>query len=167
MSNDTRFERRETHKYGLGVFALVPISAGGLIASFDGEFLQAPTAMELPNDPPLLAGRHAIQYGEHIWRDGKVNGIARYISHSCDPNCGIWGWFNIVAMRDIKAGEELCWDYAMSEDSNFRMGCLCGSLICRKIVGAFSLLSSDQREEFVRRCHGFISDWLVEKYKLY
>jgi SET domain-containing protein len=49
-------------------------------------------------------------------RDAGVGGnIARYINHSCAPNCWvevkgdtIW----IRASRNIKAGEELTYDYA-------------------------------------------------------
>jgi SET domain-containing protein len=167
MTDNTKFERRETHKYGLGVFALVDIKMGELISSFDGEYYVANSAMSLPNYPPLFAGRHAIQWGMYSWRDGKIDGIARYISHSCDPNCGIRGSFDIVAIRNIGAGEELHWDYAMSENSNFRMDCLCGSPGCRKIVGAFSILFPEQREDFVIHNRGFISNWLVREYSLY
>jgi len=163
-----KVERRETGVYGLGVFALEDIKAGTVIATFDGVYYEAVSAMQLPNDPPLCAGRHAIQYSENRWRDGTVDGIARYIAHSCDPNCGIQNQFDIVAKRDIKAGEELKWDYGMSEDSDFLMKCLCGSqALCRGEVGAFHLLSVQEREQFVLRNKGFISQWLVDKYKLY
>ncbi len=166
--DNPKVKRKETSKYGLGVFATADIKAGELISSFtDGEFYNASDAMSLPNDPPLFAGRHAIEYAEGQWRDGEIDRIARYVAHSCEPNCGIKNLFDIVAMRDIEAGEEITWDYAMSEDSNFRMNCLCGKPTCRGVVGAFSLLSSEQRLEFTNRCSGFISVWLVYKYELY
>ena len=65
-------------------------------------------------------------------------------------------------MRDIRAGEELLWDYDMSEDSDWRMECRCGSVSCRKIIGAFSLTPQSVRDKY----HGYISDWLVVKYGL-
>lgn len=165
--DNPNIKRQETSKYGLGVFATKDISVGEFISSFDGKFYEAPNAMALPNDPPAYAGRHAIEYREGCWRDGQIDRIARYVAHSCDPNCGIYNLFDIVTMRDIKSGEEITWDYAMSEDSDFRMDCLCGKPSCRGVVGAFSLLSPDQRLELTHCYSGFISQWLVAKYDLY
>jgi len=59
-----------------------------------------------------------------------------YVNHSCDGNC----WYEndelLVAMRDIKQGEELCYDYALTEgDSNWVIPkCLCGTKLCRGTV---------------------------------
>ena len=65
--------------------------------------------------------------------DFKFN-TARLINHSCDPNCEVLGkglkiW--IYAMRDIKRGEELSYDYGFSFDKDFRQyPCRCGSKNC-------------------------------------
>ena len=161
VRRDTRFdnpkvERRETHKYGLGVFAREPIEKDELISSFDGAFGVGPSALQLP-EHPTFSPRHAIQCGPYMWRDGKKDGIARYVAHSCEPNCGIHGLFDIVAMRPILAGEELTWDYAMSERSDFRMQCLCGSPHCIREVGSFDLLDEHVKAEY----GGYISHWLT------
>jgi len=37
------------------------------------------------------------------------------VNHSCDPNCGLVGAVLVVAMRDIEPGEEITFDYAMSD----------------------------------------------------
>jgi len=57
-----------------------------------------------------------------------------YLNHSCEPNCGINGKLKVVAMRDIKKGEEITFDYAMSESSEFKMKCNCKSKNCRKVI---------------------------------
>lgn len=124
--------------------------------SFDGEFYSANKISELSKD----VADHAIQYDEHKWRDS--NSIARYINHSCNPNCGIKNLFTLVAMNDIKKGEELLWDYDMTEDSDWRMECFCGSTNCRKIIGSFSMVPEEIRKKY----KGYISDWLVKKYSL-
>ena len=54
--------------------------------------------------------------------DFKFN-IARLINHSCDPNCEVYGsglkvW--VYAIKDIKKGEELTYDYGFSFDENFK-----------------------------------------------
>ena len=66
--------------------------------------------------------------------DFKFN-TARLINHSCDPNCEVLDtsktkiW--ITAMKDIKKGEELSYDYGFSFDSNYKdHKCKCGSKNC-------------------------------------
>lgn len=126
------------------------------IVSFDGDEYTADKITDLSKD----VADHAIQFAEHQWRDS--NSIARYINHSCNPNCGIKNLFTLVAMKDIKKGEELLWDYDMTEDSDWRMDCLCGAENCRKVIGSFALVPNETRERY----KGYISQWLVEKYKL-
>jgi len=103
---------------------------------------------------------HAIQYEESVWRDS--DGLARIANHSCEPNCGIKKKFNMVAMRDIKKGEWITWDYEMTEDSDWRMECKCRTPSCRKLIGAFRNMPEKVRKEY----KGYISEWLLEKYKL-
>ena len=66
--------------------------------------------------------------------DFKFN-TARLINHSCDPNCEVLDtsktkiW--ITAMKDIKKGEELSYDYGFGFDSNYKdHKCRCGSKNC-------------------------------------
>ncbi|MDF1655332.1 MAG: SET domain-containing protein-lysine N-methyltransferase [Coxiellaceae bacterium] len=66
--------------------------------------------------------------------DGDTNNnIAKYINHSCEPNCyteiedgEIW----ILASRDIKRGEELSYDYGFQRAGWDEHPCLCGSQNC-------------------------------------
>ena len=46
---------------------------------------------------------------------------ADFVNHSCDPNCGIVGSVLLVTMRDVEAGEELCFDYAMTDSDDYDM----------------------------------------------
>ncbi|MGD0577135.1 MAG: SET domain-containing protein-lysine N-methyltransferase, partial [Candidatus Staskawiczbacteria bacterium] len=85
----------------------------------------------------------------------------RFLNHSCDPNCGVKGKFQIVAMRDIENGEELTFDYEMTEDSDWQMQCKCGSKLCRKVIGAYKNMPEFVKEKY----KGYISEWLTEKYK--
>jgi SET domain-containing protein len=59
---------------------------------------------------------------------------ADFINHSCDPNSGIKGSQIIVAMRNIKKGDEITIDYAMTESSTFKINCQCSSKKCRKTI---------------------------------
>ena len=61
--------------------------------------------------------------------------IAWHLNHSCNPNVGFNGNYDFVAMRSIKKGEELCWDYSFDETNpKFKMKCSCGSNNCRGLV---------------------------------
>ena len=142
----------QTKKYGKGVFALKPIKKGEVVAVFDGKIYDDDFdgwTKDLLN--------HAIQFDKSCWRDSK--GAARYINHSCDPNCGIKKLFKIVAMRNIEAGEEITWDYEMTEKSDWwKLRCKCGSPICRKIIGNYKNMPKKIRQKY----KGFISDWLLK-----
>ena len=65
--------------------------------------------------------------------DFKYN-TARLINHSCDPNCEVYGtgfkvW--VYAIRDIKKGEELTYDYGFGYDEHYKdFPCKCGSKKC-------------------------------------
>lgn len=142
---------RRTKKYGRGVFAIKPIYRGEIVASFDGEIFDDDFD-EWMDD--LL--NHAIQFEKAKWRDSK--GLARYINHSCEPNCGIKRLFDIVAMRTIESGEQITWDYEMTEKNPWwKMKCRCGSAYCRKVIGNYVRMPQAIR----RKYKGFISRWLL------
>jgi histone-lysine N-methyltransferase SETD1 len=70
----------------------------------------------------------------------KAGGIARFINHSCTPNCTakiikVEGSKRIViyALRDIRENEELTYDYKFEREleSEERIPCLCGSSGCK------------------------------------
>jgi len=92
-----------------------------------------------------------LEDGKHVI-DGR--GKARYINHSCDPNCEteeIAGRIWIVAIRDIKAGEELSYDY-MLYDGEGDAPCQCGAKRCRGTLYSPAELRRKKRaEERARR----------------
>ena len=61
--------------------------------------------------------------------------IEWYLNHSCEGNCGFDDEGDFVAIRDIKKGEELSYDYALIESNpGFSMKCHCGGGKCRHLV---------------------------------
>ena len=147
---------RQTKKCGRGVFAIADIRRGEVIAEFDGPTFDE--SFEGWTDDLL---QHAIQFGPTSWRDSR--GIARLINHSCEPNCGIKKLFKVVAMRAIGKGEQLTWDYEMTERSSWwRMKCRCGTAACRKVIGSYSRMPSRVRRKYA----GYISAWLLRRPRL-
>jgi hypothetical protein len=157
--DNPKVEIRPVNKLGNGVFARVPISEGEFIAGFYGEIYEALTAL----DAPECAVNHAIQFSAHKWRDSRMDSVARLFNHSCDPNCGIENLFDVVAIRDIQAGEELRWDYAMTEDSNWEVPghqCLCGAPSCRGRIVPYRELPEEDKQKYEK----YTSAWLRKKY---
>ncbi len=143
---------RKTATHGRGVFAAKKIKKDEIIAAFDG--IIYPRSYEQWNEDLY---NHVIQFEKWKWRDSK--GIARLINHSCDPNCGIQDLFKVVAMRDIFPGEEIAWDYEMTENYKWRMKCTCGSPLCRRTIGTYKNMPLAIRKKY----KGYLSAWLLKK----
>lgn len=143
---------RRTRKFGWAVFAKENIRRGEVVAVFDGAIYD--DHFDGWTDDLL---NHTVQIGKAKWRDSK--GLARWMNHSCEPNCGIKGLYRVVAMRDVAAGEQLTWDYEMTEKSSWwRMQCKCGSPGCRRVIGNYLRMPRSVREKY----KGYISRWLVQ-----
>ena len=61
----------------------------------------------------------------------------KIVARSCAPNAGLAGQLTLVAMRDIRRGEQICYDYAMTDASQYdEFLCQCGAPECRgRITG--------------------------------
>lgn len=141
-----------------GVYTKEKISQNEVIATFKGPTFQADKISELPT---TYLQDHVVQVGERDYLSNE-SGIAHLLNHSCDPNCGIIDGIKIVAMREIEPGESLTWDYESTEDSDWEMTkCECGSDNCRGKIRAFRYMPVEQRQKL----KGFISPWILEKYK--
>ena len=80
------------------------------------------------------------------------------INHSCDPNAWVEG-LDMVARRDICAGEEITMDYATFYNEKMDdFVCHCGADECRGIVRG-----KDYRENFVDRYGDHVSDYVKMK----
>lgn len=145
--------------FGKGLFAKKDISKDEEIAMFDGEIYFSSKASDLPNEPPFKIRDRAIQISEFAWQDS--NSLARFANHSCNPNCGIKGNTILVAMEQIKKGQEITFDYEMTEDSDWFMECSCGESRCRKQIRGFKYMPKNIRSEY----GNYIASWLLKKYK--
>lgn len=135
------------------IFAREKIQKGEIIADWSNWIIyKAYKASDLAQN----IRDYAIQISENEWID--YNGIGRNFNHSCEANCGFNGRLQIVTMRDIEQGEELFFDYEMSENSDWRIECLCGNVRCRGIIGAYKNMPEEVRKKYGT----YISSWLRE-----
>jgi SET domain-containing protein len=93
---------------GLGLFAKVPMKKGDCIIEYVGDVINDAEAN-------IRGGRYLFQTSKDRHIDGTARtNIARYVNHSCRPNCEadvIRGRVFIYAKRNIQIGEELNYDY--------------------------------------------------------
>ena len=119
---------------GRGVVAERNFKKGEVIAIWRGSIITEREVIALPESErsQLL---QVDQDAFLITHQALVN--VDFINHSCEPNCGFTDSTTLVAMRDIKAGEAITFDYAMSDTKSiFAFDCLCGiSKFRKKIVG--------------------------------
>lgn len=72
-----------------------------------------------------------------------------YVNHSCDGNCWYDGDKRIIASRNIKKGEEISYDYALTESNHyFKLNCQCGTSKCRKVITGDDWKRKDIRERY-------------------
>lgn len=109
---------------GLGLFADEDIAKDEYIIDYGGIIL--PNA-KCTNHP----GKYLFEVDDHFTIDGSGReNIARYINHSCAPNCEAViedGEIKINSIKQIKKGEELCYDYGKEYFNQFikPLGCKC------------------------------------------
>lgn len=119
---------------GCGVFAREFIYKSELISLWGGDIV--PREKLDPAMPNFT--QRVLQIDEDLYiltaEESEPNDC---FNHSCDPNLGFTGQIGLVAMRDIEAGEELTFDYAMSDGEPYdEFTCYCGAMNCRgKVTG--------------------------------
>ena len=136
------FAVRNSKIHGRGVFATERIPKGPRLIEYTGEIITWRIADKRYADDGER-GYHTFLFdidGKKVI-DAAVGGnAARWINHSCAPNCEAVGEGDkifIEAIRNIKAGEELGYDYGFvfeerhTPELKARYKCLCGAKTCR------------------------------------
>ena len=119
---------KKTGNRGRGVFAAKALRKGELILSIKGKVIST--------EEMLAASKYHLDHMGAIGKDlCMIFGYPeKYINHSCSPNVFEIGR-KLFAMRSIKKGEELFYDYAISDvDDEWKMRCKCGSRNCRGVI---------------------------------
>jgi SET domain-containing protein len=139
------FELRQSPIQGRGAFATRRIRKGARIIEYTGERITQDEA-DKRYDDEAMERHHTFLFtlDEKTVIDAAVDGNeARFINHSCDPNCQALiedDKIFIYALKDISLGEELCYDYAyeraegMEEESEKLYMCRCGAKNCRGTI---------------------------------
>jgi SET domain len=106
----------ETDRYGLGLRAKQSFSVGDFVLEYVGVVYPCSDLPDLVDDR-----RYVVDLGYGLFVDAaRVGGLARYINHSCEPNCGFFRWIcgglprvGVFALTDVACGSELTVNYGM------------------------------------------------------
>lgn len=154
---------------GRGVFAVKDFFPGDVLGEIAGSKV---TVDEL--ERRFLSGNDrvtcdAFQVDEHFYID--MDDPYLYLNHSCNPLVGILGFNTIVALKPIKEGQEITYDYSATEwtpceydqydPNSWPLRCNCGAPSCRKIVTCFPYLPQELRLKYLDQ--GVIQDYILRK----
>jgi hypothetical protein len=138
---------------GRGVFANRTFHRGEQVLVFGGQVKDVDAYSDLT---------HALQVGPRDFLCAS-GGIDDYVNHSCDPNCGVRdedGQILLFALRAIRKGEEISFDYATTQTGGFFVfDCQCGAAECRGYVGDFHEMPKPRQEFYLS--HGALLSYLT------
>ena len=140
------FDVRSSDIHGTGLYASAGIASGTRIIEYVGERVTKEESLRRREEDNVCV----FVVTDEFDIDGSVEwNPARFINHSCDPNCEaqleeerIW----IIAVRDIRAGEELTFNYGYDLEDYEDHPCRCGAANC---VG---FMVAAEHFDDVRRC---------------
>ncbi len=142
---------------GWGSFVTEPIRKGETVAAFGGWSMDRAALATLSEDRQA----RSIQIDDDLYLvSNETPEAGDMLNHSCEPNAGLSGSILVVAMRDIEVGEEVTFDYAMCDASDYdEFACQCGVPTCRGTV-----TGSDWRDPALQaKYEGWFSPYLVER----
>jgi len=121
---------RSSEIHAAGCYTTAPIRKGARVIEYTGPRITKDQGDEIYDSRPVTY-LFGVGDGTAVI-DG--HGMAMFINHSCDPNCEtdeddsgrVW----VIASRNIKAGEELTYDYLLY-DGEDDATCHCGASKCR------------------------------------
>ena len=133
---------KDTGKYGRGVFAGEDIKKRRVVYILDGitmtpkDFASKVNSDKENIDDPL-------QVGKRTYID--LDKISRIFNHSCNPSVGVRNRSELFALKDIKNGDEITYDYSSTiAPTEWKMRCNCESINCRKILSDVKSIPKQQ-----------------------
>lgn len=158
MKSQPYYVVRNSKIHGKGVFAKRPIRKGTQVLEYTGKIVSREEADEI-GTTTVNGHTHTMLFTIDDDRviDGNVGGNAKFINHSCEPNCEAVQYDDdrifIEALRSIPKGQEITYDYHLevpgkiTEKVKQEYACFCGSPNCRGTQIAQSILDKARKKE--------------------
>lgn len=136
---------------GRGVFAKRDFVLGETLFEIKGKLI---TCYEDENIDEETRS-NTIRFNNGYFLSPKGN-FGNFTNHSCNPNTRLVKRSSklfIVALTNIKKGEEVNFDYStvLAQDDVWTMKCKCGSKNCRKVVKKFNTLPAKIKKDYIAR----------------
>ncbi|KAL7567831.1 hypothetical protein ACA910_000577 [Epithemia clementina (nom. ined.)] len=153
---------------GYGLRVLEDCVKGDIIQEYTGQAVREKSLAKLFRTYQHERRLYIMALDDKVYLDAKkAGGWARFINHSCNPNCKVEKWrvkgvyrAAVVALRDIKAGTELTFDYQWSRKiGRAPTKCYCGDPACR---GTLELSKTVEEVQLERLLSG---NWIRPKHK--
>ena len=144
---------KETPATGTGIFASRDILKDEVILEFKGPRIKIEDMEGIPRE----VWDHLFNVDVDEYIIAREPGVRT--NHSCDPNAGIVKDVFLTAMRDIKKGEQITFDYSVITADNWKLECKCGSPKCRKVIGNYA----DLPDKLKRKYDKYTPGWIKQK----
>jgi hypothetical protein len=138
---------------GIGVFAVRKLKAGTIIGNLDllGEdlFYAWKDFKKIDKKSQKIINDFCVSSDQGFYSPKDLNylSIPWHMNHCCDGNVGFDSIGNFITIKNVKEGNELCYDYGLVfTNSNYKLKCICKSKNCRKII-----TGNDWKNEKFRR----------------
>ena len=131
---------------GKGVVAAEHVKKGESIQIFKGK--EKSYIVKNKRDSISNSYMNWIGIAKNHWIDPKKP--YKFLNHSRNPSVGIKGRATLVALRDMREGEEVTIDYSIIEgDPRWKMACTCGAENCRGIIRSTQFVPRNQFDKYL------------------
>ncbi|XP_077293329.1 nuclear receptor binding SET domain protein [Arctopsyche grandis] len=139
-------EPSRTSYRGWGLKALVDIKKGDFVIEYVGEVIDETEFQRRMTRRQEM--RDENYYFLTLDKDrmidaGPKGNVARFMNHSCEPNCETQKWtvngdtrVGLFALKDVEAGSEVTFNYNLACAGDDKKKCLCGTKRCAGYIGA-------------------------------
>ncbi|KAG0054485.1 histone methyltransferase set2 [Gryganskiella cystojenkinii] len=147
-----------TEKKGFGLRAMEGLPSGTFVMEYIGEVLPHASFVKRTREYSLAGVEHfyfmSLQSDEVI--DATKKGcLARFINHSCNPNCHLEKWvvgsklrIGIFTIKRVAEGEELTFDYQFERYGAEAQKCYCGEPNCTGFIGGNKRSSATRLDNY-------------------
>jgi uncharacterized protein len=142
---------RSSAIHAAGCYTTTAIRKGSRVAEYTGHLLTKKEADKIYENSPVT---YLFGLGDgSMVIDG--HSMTMFINHSCDANCEteeINGHVYVMAIRNIKAGDEITYDYCLYDGGEEEANCNCGSVACRRTMySATEVISRRKKARIARK----------------
>jgi SET domain-containing protein len=152
-------EVRRSLIHGQGLFAKRPIRKDEIVAIKGGHVLDTRMLARVKSGISCAYIQIEDSFYLGAARPSEVARNKIWLNHSCEPNVGIRGQSTFVAMRRVKPGDELTYDWAMEENHPAITRCACKQVGCRQMLTG----QGWKNPALQRKYKGYFSAYLAQK----